>query len=371
MHAVEDAFTAENILCAWQKTGLCPVSRAAISNTDLAPSRAFSTTQALPLPPPSPVRVVVEALYHQNCLHNAMPPKSPTTTPIAIMPLMLALFSPITLPCDCSCSEASVECLCNDFNAFDLEEHDGSMLPLPTREALATDIACNILQGLKTTSMAPIIDFESLTSACGPPALELGPLPTKLANWLKRHTEIPNEAEWEIFRNEFIHLVARADCQLAINVLQHIACQQFQCKLSHKEHAKERQGLHKIPGYKNGVIYTDQEVWDILAKIQAQRESQKGEADRKRAEKALKEEAQKWLDAALEVQEEEHARQIAKWKAIPVWERPTRRQPGKPPLPEMPEHYKNALNKKASGRKPRARAATPDDEDSFVDNYDD
>ncbi len=63
--AVQDSFTEDNIFAAFRKTGLCPINRATICDIDLAPSRAFSTTQSLPIPPPSPIKAVINAIHRQ------------------------------------------------------------------------------------------------------------------------------------------------------------------------------------------------------------------------------------------------------------------------------------------------------------------
>jgi hypothetical protein len=82
----------------------------------------------------------------------------------------------------------------------------------------------------------------------------------------------------------------------------------MQRKLAHKENSKENTGLHKLPGFKNGVIYTSEDVMAILAKDAEVREAQEAEAEQNRANKTLKDEAEKWLKDAQEAQEEEHAR---------------------------------------------------------------
>lgn len=67
MHkAVQDSFSVENILTAWRKTGLRPVNRGAIPDAALAPSKEFSRVHTLPLPPPSPIRAVIDAIHQQN-----------------------------------------------------------------------------------------------------------------------------------------------------------------------------------------------------------------------------------------------------------------------------------------------------------------
>lgn len=68
--AVQDLFTKKNILMAWKKTGLQPIDPGIVSEADLAPSKEFASVFTLPLPPPSAICAIVDAIQGQHALSD-------------------------------------------------------------------------------------------------------------------------------------------------------------------------------------------------------------------------------------------------------------------------------------------------------------
>lgn len=384
-HAVGDSFTLSNILSAWRKTGLRPPNRGAICDLDLAPSKAFSTTQILPLPPFSPIRAVVDAIHRQNRLQylpHSPPPSPPPAPPLnlecdpslsssntvrngstlavpACNPTSALLAPTPPLPMDPQAlttdlqdsnrPEVPIESLCDDMGALVI-----SSPPLvdTTHDTHAIYTAGEILRGIATTSLAPILEIDTVTSAIEPPPVELGPFPKDLVELLKQQRGIPSEYLWSTVKQNFIQLSARSERQQATNILQHTYCQQVQQKLAHKEKPRKQTTLQKVSGFENGLIFTSKDVMAVLARDAEEKELQRIEIEQKQQLKELKNEAKKWLEEAQEAQKVEYARLVAEWQAIPRSQRPTARQPKQPPLPPMPEHYKEALAKK-QGHQPQ------------------
>lgn len=406
--AVQDAFTEDNILAAWRKTGLRPVNRAAISDLDLAPSKAFSTTNSLPIPPPSPIKAVVDAIHRQNRLRETPPspnPFSPSNSPfnlnqippVNLFPSLLIAPDAYEMVGDVASSQpegvnepiggmglgtADLE-LCHLDTSNPSPSIRSSTLELDisgdlaiAAETHAINMAGDILRSLASTSFGPILELETVTSAILPPPVECGPFPSHLVELLKTHQGMPSEALWNVVKNELINLVPRAERLLATNVLQHTFCQQVQRKLAFKENTRKKPHLQKISGFENGLIFTSSAVMESLAKEHAEKDVEHAEAERKRELNELRCEARRWKEAAIEAQKEAHDRLVAEWKATPADER-SKRQPAKPRLAQMPEHYQEVLTKKqTSSTKSKAKSTKPkkkqaqNDSDSYAEESD-
>lgn len=400
--AVQESFTKENILAAWRKTGLRPVDRGAISDQDLAPSRAWSIVHALPIPPPSPIRAVVNAMHRQNSLcddaslrstpplpemaiasHASLPsfifsslecpatsamPDDSTLTESPSCALSAILSETGIMPEISSNHNENITSLSNAFNELDLgPPDDNSGTTLSADESHAINMAGDILRSLASTSLASILELDTVNSSCSLPPIESGPFPTQLVELLKRHEGMPSETLWNAVKMELIHLVPRAERQLALNTLQHLYCQQFQRKLATHENSREKTGLQKVKGFKYGLIFTDANIVAALELEDEEKAAEQARAEQKQLDKELLDDAEKWLEAAKEAQKEEHERLVARWQATPVLERPTKRQPRLPPLAQILDRYKEVLSKKKRRSAKRAPAQRPADDDSYVD----
>jgi hypothetical protein len=242
---------------------------------------------------------------------------------------------------------------------------------LPSAEEMhAINTAGDILRSIATTSYAPLLELDTVTAALEPPPIEVGPFPTHLTEELKWYEGLPSKALWEAVKTEFIQLNSRAERQLATNVLLHAYAQQLQRKLVHKEKGRKKTTLQKVAGFKNGLIFTSDEVRAVVARDTQERELQQVELERKRELKELKEDAKKWRMMAEEARKEEHARLVAEWKALPVNERPTRRQPPKPPIAPLPDRFKDVLMAKKGRSQQRKKKQARDDSDSYTEDSD-
>jgi hypothetical protein len=259
--AVQDSFTEANILCAWRKTGLRPVNRNTISNMDLAPSKAFSTTHCLPLAPFLPIRAVVNAIHHQNRLTDG--PQSPTLRHSSHLPPTIVeeptfnfthdnlatlmhhadrasetvpesagLDGSTELATEVPALDPSLQQLSHGLDTLALSDSSPSPSPNVSR---AINTAGKILRGIATTSYSPLLKFDTVTSALDPPPVECGPFPMQLVQLLKSHQGLPSQQLWDTVKWEFIQLVSHSERQLATNILQHTFCQQVQWKLAQKE----------------------------------------------------------------------------------------------------------------------------------------
>jgi DDE superfamily endonuclease len=411
--AVQDSFSEDNLLMAWRKTGLRPVNRLAISDLDLAPSREFSAIHSLPLPPPSPIRAVINAIHRQNQiqdnppspppsppnqfddLHISAPCTPPGQSPCHIstlekeMELSMALnsdslhpvsawFSPLRAPDrtsstnDDPCDEEIFLSLSSQLEHISLDAPFGDCNGIPSAEEIhAINIAGDVLRSIATTSLSPILELETVTSNCELPPIERGPLPNKLVQTLKQHEGMPSEALWNATKNSLINIVPRTERYLAQVVLQETYCQQVQRRLAHKEKPREPTALQKVIGLKKGLIFTDEEVRAALANDAEVREKARAETEQKREQRELKQEAEKWLELALVTQNEEHDRLVAEWKALPAAQRGRRSAPRKPPLATMPQQYKEALAKKKRQPPKRTTRKKVADDDSYCEDNSD
>jgi hypothetical protein len=400
--AVEDSFTESNILMAWKKTGLRPIDPSVISEMDLAPSMEFSTTRALPLPPPSPIRAIVDAIHRQNAIRDTPPadqspvspipslPTPPTakttqeptcdtdaipTTPstpvsLALLPLVVQpppLAFPTTLPDPVAllASQSAIPPLNEPEDALStsvtLVSEPGTTTATQPAEVEAREAiyaAGDILRGLASTRLAPLLELETVSSAIELPLVELGPLPTQLAHSIQKMDAPPSQELWMVFKNEFAHVVARTDRLLAQAVLQETYCQQVQQKLAVKEQTRKASTLQKVSGLTSGNIFTSNEAHVILVADAAQRDAVKSAAELKAEATKLKKEANAWKESALLRQKIAHTTLIAAWEKDSKATR-SRRQPAKPALDPVPPQYKEALKPKK--RKARKRAVSSDE----------
>lgn len=386
--AVQDSFTEKNILTAWRKTGLRPVDPNIISDKELAPCKEFSTMFTLPLPPPSPIRAVVDAIHRQNALQvpyhlsaAATPSDPPVLTPFAqVSP---SLFETSSNSIDQQSQDAiptapgsqlpslrpsnyadPLDLLTAQVNNLSLTSSPsssklGNVSPVletnfdTKTEAIYT--AGEILRSLASTSLAPLLELDAITSTCELPPIERGPLPIDLLDAIKASGSIPSPELWRAVRFAFPQLIARADRLLAQAVLQETYCQQFQRKLKLKEKPRNQTSLRKVMGLNEGLIFTSDLISGALEENAKVREEERLEAEAKQTAKELKKEAKEWMEAAVARQKEVHAGLIEEWKATPSGSRRSRRQPPKPPLDIVPEEYREAL--KPATRQPRKKAA--------------
>lgn len=359
--AVQESFHQHNILTAWRKTGLRPVNRHAISDLDLAPSREYSTIHALPLPPPSPIKAIVDAIHRQNRLRDEPPSPTSACAPLPHIP-----------PSNEPQIDAEIDLLSAQVQSLNLEaQSDGPVTPpsepLSPEDTHATNVAGEILRSLATTSMAPLLEVETITSACQLPAVERQQLPTQLVHILKRHNGMPNESLWNEVKHSLITVVPFAERSLAQNILSETYCQQLQRRLASKETERKKTPLQMVAGMKGGLIFTSDDVVELLAKDTETREKARASTEQKKAQKELLVEAEKWMESALEVQKEQHQRLVEAWEATPL-PRARRTPPPKPPLGPIPDRYKEALAKKKGGQRKGGRARKVADDDSFSDS---
>ncbi|KZV67728.1 DDE-domain-containing protein [Peniophora sp. CONT] len=73
------AMTTANIKSAFRKTGVYPLDRTTIKESDLAPSRATTTKTAMPLDPPEHVRILTSFFRDALRLQDTTPVPSATT----------------------------------------------------------------------------------------------------------------------------------------------------------------------------------------------------------------------------------------------------------------------------------------------------
>ena len=421
--AVQDSFTEKNILLAWKKTGLRPIDPSVISETDLAPSKEFSTAFTLPLPPPSPIRAVVDAIHRQNLLDypfsrstfptlqvqspplqipetcTSSDPQPPTISNTSItsesrhfpspnlsqtrLPPNFPILHPTTYPDPLSLLTAS-------FDAISLRDHPAKKKQVAEHVSMpvgdnppqtpceedeinveAVYLAGDILRGLASTRLAPLLELETTTSSCDLPPIERGPLPRELVKAIESSTS-PSPELWQAIKTVFPPLVDRMDRLLAQAILQETYCQRIQQVLKLKEKPKAETSMKKIMGLGGGLIFTSDQITAALAEDAAGRLKSKQAADDKRSAKELKKEATQWMEDAEARQKAAHAVLIDFWKSQPAGTK-TRRQPPKPALETIPERYKDAL--KPAKKKPRKRknAETPPSSegcDSDDESYD-
>jgi hypothetical protein len=396
---------------AWKKTGLRPVNASMISETDLAPSREFSTTRALPLPPPSPIRAIIDAIHRQNAIRDTPHPDTPPGTPsLTRQPFLLTEITsstssmtttttlehslpnsgvppiptfhapsgvfPSILPDPLALLTSGIDNLTlNDSKEQESASSNGVALVLgsgTSKEERANDTAAiytagEILRGLASTRLAPLLELETVTSAIELPPIQQGPLPTTLVNSIKKMDDPPPKELWHVFRSEFTEMVSRTEQLLAQNILQETYCQQVQRKLAVKEQTRKQSTLQKVAGLDGGLIFTRDEAHAILEVDAAVREKDRLDAEQKKKVKELVKEAKAWKESAENRQNLAHAALVAEWKTKPVSER-TRRQPPKPPLDPVPPEYKEALiPKKRKPRKKRVDSSEEEEEEGESD----
>jgi hypothetical protein len=146
-----------------------------------------------------------------------------------------------------------------------------------------------------------------------------------------------------------------------------------QRKLAQKETNRKKTTLQKVSGFKTGLIFTSEEVMAVVAQDAEDAEQRRVDEGQKRELKELKDEAEKWLETAKEVQNNEHKRLVEEWKALPPSACRGRRQPGIPPLATMPERFREVLSKKAkkSNKPPKQkRQKAAHDSDSYKEDSD-
>jgi hypothetical protein len=384
--AVQDAFSAENIRMAWKATGLRPVNRSAISDSDLAASKEFSLQHTLPLAPPSPIRAVVDAMRCYDHLQDLLsPPMSPTkvaldlslesseSVPIQANHIPSAIFprGPIDLP----------DLLCR-LGALSLDTQLDEPTPMPNPptttpaelighfdDALGPkSLANNIVHNLRNTSFAPVLSHESVTSACQLPTLKHGPLPRKLADSLKYSEDLPSKEMWGVVKEQFIRLMTLSDNLLAQNVLHETYCHQLQQKLAIKEMKKTKTTIEKVKGMENGCIFTSDSVAALIAEDDAHREAQRVEKERRQQDNAMRKEAKEWLKGAEQRRRERqnleassHATSRGRGKGKPG-------RPRLPPLEPIPEKYIPYLAPQKQQKRQQPQAKTSDESDFETDS---
>lgn len=405
--AVQDSFTEKNILMAWKKTGLRPIDPSVISEADLAPSKEFASVFTLPLPPPSPIRAVINAIHgqyalndphrlsaaaamltlntnlqcshqtasianDQHCSHVSINHATPITTSV---PPSTSHPNPIFPQLSSSAFQDPLNLLTTQVESLTLDATspfsthrisvppDMELAPNPptdlTDNTNATYVAGEILRGLATTRLAPLLELETVTSSCELPPIERGPLPKDLVQAVQSSGSLPSHELWKAVQLAFPHLLSRADHLLAQTVLQEVYCQRLQRTLKLKEKPKNQTNLKKVMGFGEGLIFTSDRIYEALEETAKVKEKEQDEIQTKKDSKVLEREAKEWKEAAIARQAAAHAAVIEEWKAKPASER-SRRQPAKPRLEPVPEEYKEALKPKK--RQPRKRRGSSSSE---------
>lgn len=415
--AVQDSFKTESILMAWKKTGLRPINHNVISDSDLAPSKAFSTTHSLPLSPPSPIRAIVDAIHRQNALQGAIgsdsPPPTLTPTPTSTVPLpseptvdqncipdrytgTSLLYSttssvPLPLPTHLpatlfpSILPDPLVLLTTQISLMTLGEHGASkFLPInPTatlrethlekqsridacHDVTATYIAGDILRSLASTRLRPLLELETVTSAIELPPVERGPVPHQLAKVIKTVEGLPSEELWNSVRDEFSAVVARQERLYAQVILQETYCQQAQRSLGIKEQVRKKSTLKRINDMPGGFIFTADEAHQLLEADAATKSAEEQEANAKKDANQLVKDAKEWKLQAVARQGIKHAALIAHWEAQPPETR-LQRPPRKPKIDPTPDEYKEALKPKK--KKASKRTESEDESDVSLEEW--
>lgn len=413
--AVQESFTEKNILMAWKKTGLRPINPTVISDADLAPCKEFASVFTLPLPPPSPICAVVDAIYGQYALTDphrltlsakvinfddvAEPAekRAPLTTIKTLKPGFQQSVNPSLStavpqfpkptsslpqfhPSDYPDPLALLTARFNSFTIYTTLDAitappnvaivvpDANLGPNPPishgSDPGATCLAGEILRGLASTRLAPLLELETVTSACELPPIERGPLPMDLAKAVESGGSSPSPELWDAIKVAFPRLVSRADRLLAQTVLQEIYCQRLQRTLKLKEKPKNQTNLKKIMAFGEGLIFTSDRIMGALEEAKKAQESDKSIQQAENTFDTLEGEAEAWREGAIARQNASHAALIEEWKAIPENLR-SKRRPPKPRLEKVPQQYKEALEPKK--RKPRTRKGSLGSEDSSWD----
>lgn len=396
--AVQDSFKESNILMAWKKTGLRPVNPEVISEADLAPSQQFSTTRSLPLPPPSPIRVIIDAIHQQNALQGVTQPDSllpqcAVTPSLPLQPIYsleqnydtIGVNITPSLPEEVPSPPPSADIpnglfpsnlpdplalLIASTASMTLNDHFTPNLP-PCKPAITSGgtrakevskssatpdpgaiyVAGEILRGLASTRLAPLLELETVTSAIELPPIERGPVPHQLVKTIQRIEDVPSKELWLSVKNEFSQVVSRQERLLAQVVLQETYCQQAQRTLMIKEKPRKKSTLKTIIGMPGGFIFSGNEAHRILVADAAAKRAEDEEAEAKKDAKKLVADAKKWMEGALARQEVAHAALITNWESQPPEIRRGRR-PNKPRLERTPNEYKEVLQpKKKKARK--------------------
>ena len=364
--AVEDSFTKDNILTAWRKTGLRPVDPSVIADKDLAASKPFSIKHHTPLEPPSPIRPLITAIQEQLQLQTfrltadhtgprpltPLPPMTPSLEahlPTRPSGSLTQLAHPLSFPSPCSDLPDALELITTKLSTVSLGAEvadDGPPTPTPTKTLSPQELgaaygAGDALHGLASTSMAGLLDQETVTSELKLPPVPQGHLPYDVVKAVQECKGMPSKELWEATRSSMLHLVPWMEQVLAQCVLQQTYCDQLQAKLHTKEKAHGQNKERKILGLKGGVIWTEPEIVEGLRTNRALQDEKKEAAEKRSKEKQLKVEAEEWKKSAKERQEYAHQALLSHWALSPEG-----RKPRKPRLEAIPDIYKKVLKPK-------------------------
>jgi len=345
--SVEDSFTQDNILTAWRKTGLRPVDPSVIADKDLAASRPFSIKHHTPLEPPSPIRPLIAAIQgqlqlqapHLTANHSGprlLAPLPPVTSSLgAYLPTRPSgpptqLAHPLSFPSHCSDLPDALELVTTQLSTVSLEAgvaDDGPPTPAPTKELSPQELeaaygAGGALHGLASTSMAGLLDQETVTSELKLPPVPQGHIPYDVIKAVQECKGMPSKELWEATRSSMLHLVPWMEQVLAQCVLQQTYCDQLQAKLHTKEKAHEQKNEKKILGLKGAVIWTEPEIVEGLRTNRNIRDGKKEAAEKRSKEKQLKVEAVAWMKSAQERQEYAHQALLSNWALSPTGRKP-------------------------------------------------
>jgi hypothetical protein len=226
--------------------------------------------------------------------------------------------------------------------------------------------AGDALRGLASTSLAGLLEQETVTSELKLPAVPQGQLPYDIVKAAQQCKGMPSKELWEATRTSLSNLVPWMEQVLAQCVLQQTYCEQLQTKLHIKEKPREQNNERKILGLKGAVVWTEPEIVEGLRTNRAIREGKKEAAEKRSKEKQLKAEAEEWKRLAQERQEQAHQVLLSQWALSSKG-----RKPRKPPLEATPEIYKKVLQpKKRPSRKKKADDSSDEENAEEDPDYD-
>jgi len=218
---------------------------------------------------------------------------------------------PLSFPSNCSELPDALELVTTQLSAVSLEAEvadDDPPTPTPTKKLSPQELeaalgAGDALHGLASTSMAGLLEQETVTSELKLPAVPQGHLPYDVVKAVQECKGMASKELWEATRSSMLHLVPWMEQALAQCVLQQTYCNQLQAKLHAKEKACEQSNEKKIMGLKGAVIWTEPEIVEGLHANHAIWDEKKEAAEKWSKEKQLKVEAEAWKKSAQERQE--------------------------------------------------------------------
>ena len=233
---------------------------------------------------------------------------------------------PLSFPSHSSDLPDALELITSQLSTVSLEAEvsdEGPPPPTPTKKLSPQELeaayrgAGDALHGLASTSMAGLLDQETVTSELKLPPVPQGHLPYDVVKAVWECQGMPSKELWEATRSSMLDLVPWMEQVLAQCVLQQTYCNQLQAKLHTKEKAHEQKNERKILGLKGAVIWTEPEIVEGLRTNRALRDGKKEAAEKQSKEKQLKVEAEEWKKAAQECQEYAHQALLSNWALSP------------------------------------------------------